>query len=66
MLYKENYKIVIIMRFLLHQNIVPKMFLVDALLNIKHLLESYRPIHIILLFLWKEVAVFRNWGIRDT
>jgi hypothetical protein len=51
MLYKENYKIVIIMRFLLHQNIVPKMFLVDALLNIKHLLEPYRPIHIILLFL---------------
>jgi hypothetical protein len=66
MLYKENYKIVIIMRFLLHQNIVPKMFLVDALLNIKHLLEPYRLIHIILLFLWKEVAVFINWGIRDT
>jgi hypothetical protein len=36
MLYKENYKIVIIMRFLLHQSIVPKMFLVDALLNIKY------------------------------
>ena len=33
MFYKENYKVVIIMRFLLHQIIVPKMFLVDALLN---------------------------------
>jgi hypothetical protein len=33
MFYKENYKVVIIMRFLLHQTIVPKMFLVDALLN---------------------------------
>jgi hypothetical protein len=66
MLYKENYKIVIIMRFLLHQSIVSKMFLVDALLNIKYLLEPYRPVYIILLFLWKEAAVFINWGIRDT
>jgi hypothetical protein len=40
MLCKENYKVVIIMRFLLHQNIVPKIFLVDALLNTRHLLES--------------------------
>jgi len=39
MLYKENYKVVIIMRFLLHQNIVSKMFIVDALLNTVHLLE---------------------------
>jgi hypothetical protein len=37
---KENYKVVIIMRFILHQNIVSKLFLVDALLNIEHLLES--------------------------
>jgi hypothetical protein len=36
---KGNYKVVIIMRFLLHQNIVPKLFLVDALLNIRHSLE---------------------------
>jgi hypothetical protein len=40
MLYKENYKVVIIMKFLLHQNIVLKMFLVDTLLNTRYLLES--------------------------
>jgi hypothetical protein len=39
-LYKENYKVVIIMRLLLHQNIILKMFLVDVLLNTKYLLES--------------------------
>jgi hypothetical protein len=37
---KWNYKVVIIMRLLLHQSIDIKMFMVDALLNIKHLLES--------------------------
>ena len=37
---KENYKVVIIMRFLLYQRIVPKMFMVDHLLNTGHLLES--------------------------
>ena len=36
---KENYKVVIIMEFLLHQSIVPKIFLVDALLNIEYLFE---------------------------
>jgi len=36
---KENYKVVIIMRFLLYQSIVSKMFMVDALLNTGHLLE---------------------------
>ena len=36
---KRNYKIIIIMGFLLHQNIVLKMLIVDALLNISHLLE---------------------------
>jgi hypothetical protein len=40
MFYKENYKVVIIMRFLLHQNIVPKMLLVNAFLNVENLLES--------------------------
>jgi hypothetical protein len=40
MFYKKNYKVVIIMRFILHQSILPKMFLVDALLNTRHLLES--------------------------
>jgi hypothetical protein len=35
----ENYKVVIIMRFILHQSIVPKMFLVDTLLNTGYLLE---------------------------
>jgi hypothetical protein len=39
-LYKENYKVVIIMRLLLHQNIILKMFLVDVLLNTRYLLES--------------------------
>jgi hypothetical protein len=40
MFYKKNYKVVIVMRFILHQSILPKMFLVDALLNARHLLES--------------------------
>jgi hypothetical protein len=40
MLCKENYNVVIIIRFLLYQNIVSKIFLVDALINIGHLLES--------------------------
>jgi hypothetical protein len=39
MLCKENYKVVMIMRFLLHQSIVSKMFLVDSLLNTGNLLE---------------------------
>jgi hypothetical protein len=39
MLCKENYKVVIIMRFLLHQNIIHKMLLVDALLNTRYILE---------------------------
>ena len=37
---KENYKVVILMRFLLYQNIVFKMFLINALLNTEYLLES--------------------------
>jgi hypothetical protein len=47
MLCKGNYKVVISMRFLLHQSIVPKKFLVDALLNTRHSLEPYRHVHII-------------------
>jgi hypothetical protein len=39
MFYKENYKFFIVMRFILHQNIVPKMFIVDAFLNTGHSLE---------------------------
>jgi hypothetical protein len=31
---KENYKVVIIMIFLLHQSIVSKMFLINALLRL--------------------------------
>jgi len=46
MLCEENYIVVIIIKFLLHQSIVPQMFLVDALLNTRHLLELYRLIHI--------------------
>ena len=36
---KENYKVVIIIRFLLHQTIIPKIFLVNTLLNIRYSLE---------------------------
>jgi len=36
---KKNYEVVIIMRFLLHQNIVSKMLMIDALLNIGYSLE---------------------------
>jgi len=36
---KRNYKVVIIMRFLMHQSIIHKIFLVDALLNTGYLLE---------------------------
>jgi hypothetical protein len=36
---KENYKVVIIMGFILHQSIIPKMFMVDAILNTRYLLE---------------------------
>jgi hypothetical protein len=37
---KKNYKVFLNMRFILHQNIVPKIFLFYALLNTRHLLES--------------------------
>jgi hypothetical protein len=57
MLCEENYIVVIIIKFLLHQSIVPQMFLVDALLNTRHLLELYRLIHIMFFSLWKEVVV---------
>ena len=36
---EENSKVFIIIGFLLHQSIVPKMLLVIALLNTGHLLE---------------------------
>ena len=36
---KENYKVVIIMKFLLHQSIVSKVLLIDDLLNIGHSLK---------------------------
>jgi hypothetical protein len=66
---KENYKVVIIMRFLLHQNIIYKMFLVDDLLNIRYLLELWRLIYIyiyIMFFLLlKEVVVLISWDIRN-
>jgi len=39
MLCKGNYKVVIIIRFILHQSIVLKILMVDTLLNIEHLLE---------------------------
>ena len=37
---KKIIKVVIIMKFLLYQSIVPKMFLVDALLNTGYSLQS--------------------------
>jgi hypothetical protein len=46
-LYKENYKVVIIIGFLLHQSIVLKIIMVDTLLNTAYLLELYRLIHIV-------------------
>jgi hypothetical protein len=66
---KENYKVVIIMRFLLHQNIIYKMFLVDDLLNIRYLLELwsliYIYIYIMFFLLLKEVVVLISWDIRN-
>jgi len=47
MLCKENFKVIIIIGFLLYQNIVPKMFLVDTLLNIGYLLEPQRLVYIL-------------------
>jgi len=38
--YKENYKVVIIMRLLFNQSIVSKIFIVNTLLNIRHSLNS--------------------------
>jgi len=40
MFFNENYKVVIIIRFILHQSIITEMLLVDALLNIGYSLES--------------------------
>jgi hypothetical protein len=40
MICKVNYKVVINIRFLLYQSIVPKIFMVNALLNIGYLLKS--------------------------
>jgi hypothetical protein len=37
---KKNYKVVIIMRFLLYQSIVPKILIIDILLNTGYSLES--------------------------
>jgi len=36
---KNNYKVVIIMRFILHQTIISKMFMVDAILNTGYLFK---------------------------
>jgi len=46
MLCKENYKVVIVIGFLMHQSIVPKIFMINALLNTEYLLESQRLVHI--------------------
>jgi hypothetical protein len=56
-LYKENYKVVIIIGFLLHQSIVLKIIMVDTLLNTAYLLELYRLIHIVFFHIWKEAIV---------
>jgi len=39
MICKENYKVVVIIKFLLHQNIVSKKFMINTLLNIRRLLK---------------------------
>jgi hypothetical protein len=54
---KKNYKVVTIIEFMLHQNIVIKIFMVDTLLNIRYSLELERLIHIMFFPLWKEVGV---------
>jgi len=54
------------MRFLMHQSIIHKIFLVDALLNTGYLLELLRLIHIMFFPLWNEAVVFISWAIRDT
>jgi hypothetical protein len=54
---KKNYKVVIIIEFMLHQNIVIKIFMVDTLLNIGYSLELERLIYIMFFPLWKEVVV---------
>jgi len=43
---KGNYKVVIVIGLLLHQSIVLKMFIVNALLNTRYLLEPRRLVHI--------------------
>jgi hypothetical protein len=54
------------MGFLLHQSIIHKIFMVDALLNIGHLLEPKRLVYIIFFHLWKKAIVLINWSIKDT
>jgi hypothetical protein len=62
---KGNYKVVIVIGLLLHQSIVLKMFIVNALLNTGYLLEPRRLVHIMFFPLWKEIIVLISWGIRD-
>jgi len=49
---KKNYKVIII-RFLLHQNIISKILLIDVILNIEYLLKLQIPIYIIFFFIKK-------------
>jgi hypothetical protein len=46
MLCKENYKVVIIIEFLLYQSIVLKMFMVNTLLNTGYSLKPERLVYI--------------------
>jgi hypothetical protein len=59
-------KVVIIIVFILHQSIVSKMFLVDALLNTGYLLKSYRLVYNIFFPSWNKAVVLISWGIRNT
>jgi hypothetical protein len=54
---EQNSKVVIIIRFILHQSIVSKMFLVDALLNTGHLLEP-RDLYILCSLLYERKQLF--------
>jgi hypothetical protein len=41
------------MKFLLHQNIISKILLIDVILNIEYLLKLQIPIYIIFFFIKK-------------
>jgi len=53
MLCKENYKVVIIIKFLLHQSIVPK-YSSQCFIKIEHQLELLKLVYIMFFFFMKK------------